>query len=164
MIMSEDFFTIKAYRTYRFHKEFPVCVFSLVRKFVLSFYFSFVFISVQAQVVRFEIRSLPQNHDPSSTIYIAGSFNSWNPQDNNYKFLKDAQGKYYLELKLNAGSYEYKITRGGWDKVETAKSGAGIQNRQLIVSSNETVLLDIEEWQDRFPSKPRVSTSGKQVC
>jgi predicted alpha/beta superfamily hydrolase len=35
--------------------------------------------------------------------------------------------------------------------------------RVLILPANATVQLDIEEWADRFPAKPKVSTASKNV-
>lgn len=120
--------------------------------------------SVIAQnTIRLEIKTLPSYHPSGAAVYAAGSFNGWNPQNEPYKFQRDEKGNYYLNLKLNAGSYEYKITRGGWDKGECKKGGSGMGNRSLKVDSDVTVELDIEEWVDRFPAKPRVSTASKNV-
>ena len=113
--------------------------------------------------VHLEIRSLPSHHPSGAAVYIAGSFNGWNPQNENYQFKRDEKGNYYFDLKLDAGSYEFKITRGGWDKVECKKSGSGIENRKMTVSGNSTISLDIEEWQDRFASQPKTSTASKNV-
>lgn len=113
--------------------------------------------------VRLEIKSLPEYHPAESDVYAAGSFNGWNPQDKNYRFVKTDKGEYYLDMKLADGKYEYKVTRGGWDKGECKKGGGFVENRVLIVPGATTVQLNIEEWADRFPSKPRVSTAGKNV-
>jgi predicted alpha/beta superfamily hydrolase len=112
---------------------------------------------------RFEIKSLPVYHAAESSIYIAGSFNGWNPQDEQYRFNRDEKGNYFFELKSDAGKYEYKITRGGWDKVECKKGGAGIENRVLAIPTDTAIELNIEEWADRFKEKPRVSTASKNV-
>jgi predicted alpha/beta superfamily hydrolase len=120
--------------------------------------------SVMAQnTIRLEIKSLPVYHPSNSDIYAAGSFNGWNPQDEKYKFQRTENGNYFINLKLGNDIYEYKITRGGWDKVECKKGGAGIENRSLKVEADATVELTIEEWADRFPAKPRVSTASKNV-
>ncbi len=94
---------------------------------------------------------------------MAGSFNAWNPQDKNFLFQRGADSSYSLLVKIPAGDYDYKITRGGWDKVECGKNGIGIQNRKLQVHGDTTVNISVEEWQDRFPPKPRVHTASKQV-
>ncbi len=113
--------------------------------------------------IHLEIKNLPANHPSGAAIYIAGSFNGWNPQNENYRFKKDEKGNYFFDIKLDAGSYEYKITRGGWDKVECKKSGEGVENRKMTITGNATIPLDIEEWQDRFAARPRTSTASKNV-
>ena len=120
--------------------------------------------SVIAQnTVRIEIKSLPESHPSGSGIYAAGSFNGWNPQQEQYKFQQDDKGNYFLNLKLDTGSYEFKITRGGWDKSECKKNGGGMDNRSLKIEGNALIEINIEEWLDRFPAKPRISTAGKNV-
>ena len=114
-------------------------------------------------ITRLEIKSLPV-HPSAENFYAAGSFNGWNPQDEQYKFKKDAAGNYFLELRLNSGQYEYKITRGGWDKVECRKGGAGIENRVMLIPTNTRLELTIEEWEDQLPAKSKVSTASKNVC
>src|SRR5436190_4067352 len=125
-----------------------------------------LFISLSSftqNTVRLEIRSLPIYHPSNADIYVTGSFNGWNPQDEKYKFQQSNSRNYFINLKLDNGIYEYKITRGGWDKVECKKGGAGIENRSLKVEADATLELNIEEWADRFPAKPKVSTASKNV-
>lgn len=116
------------------------------------------------QTTRIAIKTLPERHSSGSDIYLAGSFNGWNAADEKYKSLKDEEGNYYFNLQLAAGTYEYKVTRGGWDKVECRKGGAGIDNRILKLPSDSIVSINIEEWADRFPAMPKVSTASKNVC
>src|SRR5215203_3369097 len=116
------------------------------------------------QKIRIEIISLPASTPAGSSIFIAGSFNSWNPQHKDFQFQKYEKG-YFLELSLNAGSYEYKITRGGWDKVECSKEGKDIGNSTLKVVANENIEINIEGWKDLFASssQPKRSTANKNV-
>lgn len=121
-------------------------------------------VTVFAQhTIKLEIKSLPSNHSYKDFIYAAGSFNGWNPQDAQCKFQKDDKGNYVLNLQLNPGSYEYKITRGGWDKVECKPQGIGVANRILKVEGPATIEINVEEWQDHFPPLKRASTSSKNV-
>jgi len=116
------------------------------------------------QKIRLEINSLPANTPANSAIFIAGNFNSWNPQSKSFQFQKNEKG-YFLELSLNTGSYEYKITRGGWDKVECTKEGKDIGNRILKVDADATVEISVDGWKDLFASSalPRKSTANKNV-
>jgi predicted alpha/beta superfamily hydrolase len=116
------------------------------------------------QTIRIEIISLPINTPANSSLFIAGNFNGWNPKNKSFQFQKNEKG-YFLELSLNAGSYEYKITRGGWDKVECTKEGKDTGNRTLNVEANSSVEVSIGGWKDLFasPSQQRKSTANKNV-
>ncbi|HEX6169767.1 MAG TPA: alpha/beta hydrolase-fold protein [Chitinophagaceae bacterium] len=120
--------------------------------------------AVAQQKIRIEINSFPSNNPDNSTLFVAGNFNGWNPQNKNYQFQKNEKG-YYLELSLNAGSYEYKITRGGWDKVECTKEGKDVGNRTLNVGTDAIIEVSVEGWKDLFASssQPRKSTANKNV-
>ena len=116
------------------------------------------------QKIRIEINSLPANNPANSSLFVAGSFNGWNPQNKRFQFQKNEKG-YFLELSLNAGSYEYKITRGGWDKVECTKDGRDVGNRTLKVETEPTIEVAVEGWKDLFTSssQPKKSTANKNV-
>jgi predicted alpha/beta superfamily hydrolase len=122
-----------------------------------------VLLSYSQHSVRFVISSFPVRNLPDSNLFIAGSFNGWNPQDKNYRFQKHEKGNYFSEIKLEDGNYEFKITRGGWDKVECKKGGADIQNRFLKLTSDTTINMTVEEWADNIEKKPGVSTASKNV-
>jgi predicted alpha/beta superfamily hydrolase len=137
----------------------------MIKQVISIFTTLFFTLSVLSQQkIRIEISSLPSNNPENSSIYIAGNFNSWNPQNKNFQFQKNDKG-YFLDLSLNAGSYEYKITRGGWDKVECTKEGKDIGNRNLQVESDATIELSVDGWKDLFSSSPKArrSTANKNV-
>src|SRR5215216_2729643 len=75
--------------------------------------------------VRFEVKQLPSLHS-SDKIFIAGNFNNWNPSSTENSFSIDNNGNAYYEIHLQEGNYEYKFTRGGWNKVEVAPDGLDI--------------------------------------
>jgi len=53
-------------------------------------------------------------------IYVAGNFNNWNPADNDTKLKPFADNSRVIVFDdVDPGLYEYKFTRGSWDKVET---------------------------------------------
>jgi predicted alpha/beta superfamily hydrolase len=83
-------------------------------------------------------------------IYIAGNFNVWNPGDKNLELHPEQNGILSVTLSLPAGNYEYKFTRGNWEKVETDSSGNGIQNRLLKLESDTTIHINILGWNDDF--------------
>ena len=137
----------------------------MFRKIVASFIIVLIILPVAAQQkVRIAINSVPGNTPANSNLFIAGNFNSWNPQNTSFQFQKSDKG-YFIELSLVAGSYEYKITRGGWDKVESTKDGKDIGNRTLKVDADAAVEFTVEGWKDLFASsaQSRKSTANKNV-
>ena len=135
-----------------------------MKRSFLSIYILFLGLSGFAQhAVQLVISSLPINTVPDSGVFIAGSFNGWNPHDEHYRLQKDASGRLMLGTKLDDGSYEYKITRGSWDRVECKKGGGDIPNRSLKLGSDTIISIAVDEWSDRVEKKPRMSTASKNV-
>lgn len=120
------------------------------------------FLSQAQYKIEIKIKELPSYHNPTDPIYLAGSFNNWNPGDEKYK-LKNDEGEYKIEFRLPQGAYEFKFTRGTWEKVETTTDGKGVSNRELIVTANTEQKLSIAGWQDHFPPAPKISTASAQV-
>ncbi len=134
----------------------------MLRHIVLVSAIAFPFF-LSAQILRFELSILPEKHIPGSEIYLAGSFNGWQPQQDSFQFRADSSGLYRLEITLPPGRYEYKLTRGGWDKVECRKDGGSRANRIIELQRDTTVALQVDQWYDFTTTKPRVSTAGKNV-
>ena len=59
------------------------------------------------KAVRFEVYA-----DPGSEVYVAGSFNGWNPR---YSRMSDetGSGQFSLTTYLPSGTYEYKFVING---------------------------------------------------
>jgi len=119
---------------------------------------------VSAQhTVNFIVKDLPDYHDNNEPIYMASSFNNWNPQHENYRFGRNEMGQYVLALSLPAGQHEFKLTRGGWNNAETAKGGASLPNRMINISSDMQVEISVADWADNFETALAVSTANAQV-
>lgn len=130
-----------------------------MRNLLLLFFILVTGAVARAQyTVRIEVSSnAPVN--PGDTLYLAGSFNGWNPADPKYGFLPGSS----LVISLPGGGFEYKITRGSWDKAECNTDGSSAANRQLILNSDTVLRLQVAEWSDRVAPKPKQSTASKQV-
>ena len=107
-----------------------------------------------------KISSIPTN-PIAENIYIAGSFNNWNPKDESFKMNKESDGLFTIVLpNVPGGDYEYKFTRGGWETVETTVDGRQIANRSLKLMSDTTIKLDIDGWSQGKPRQISHSMSG----
>ncbi len=120
-------------------------------------------IAAAQSTLRIELGRLPDYHPEGADIYAAGSFNGWNPADPAFRFHKDLQGIYALEIALVPGSYEYKLTRGNWEKAECSKEGEAIPNRSISLRADTSIVIAVEEWADRFPAPVRRSTASHNV-
>src|SRR5437868_13317979 len=113
--------------------------------------------------VRFEVKELTTTHTFDS-IFIAGNFNNWNPSAKENSFSVDESGNGVYETQLTAGSYEYKFTRGDWNKVEVMADGKDIGNRDLLLTSDTTIYVSINGWKDDFsPQQIKKHTASPQV-
>ncbi len=97
-------------------------------------------------------------------IYVAGNFNGWNPKDENYKLKPFAGSRKSIVLKdMPAGTYAFKFTRGGFDKVECAADGRDISDRILEVNNDVNQEITIAGWKDDYPERPKPFTASPQV-
>ncbi len=116
-------------------KKLPLLIFLVVHGFA------------HAQVT-FVIQSLPSYTPPEDFIYIAGSFNGWNPGDINYRLSKNDQDKWWITLAAGSqgASIQYKFTRGSWETVEKGPNGEELNNRNFIFGNGDTVNVVIANW------------------
>ena len=135
-----------------------------------SIFFLFIFVCISffgsyAQLsITLRLLHVPPKHSQES-IYAAGSFNNWIPAFPAGRFSYNTDSALILNLNLPKGKYEYKITRGSWDKVETRSNGDNVPNRLLDLSSDTLIQLNVEEWKDDFASRniPRKHTASSNV-
>lgn len=97
-------------------------------------------------------------------IYVAGSFNNWNPKDEKYKLKPFGTTRKGIVIKdIPAGKYEYKFTRGSWDKAQTTAKGEDMQNLEVEVTADVSKDHNIDGWKDDFPQKEKPNTATSQV-
>jgi metallo-beta-lactamase class B len=105
--------------------------------------------SIAQFTLRIEIAKMPSDHQGDG-IFVAGNFNQWNPADSN-TFFKKENNKWVAVVKnLKPDNYEFKCTRGDWQKTEIAANGKDIVNRSVQLHSDTTIQIDIEKWKDDF--------------
>ncbi|GAB4339872.1 MAG: alpha/beta hydrolase-fold protein [Flammeovirgaceae bacterium] len=102
-------------------------------------------------------------------IYLAGNFNGWNPKDTAFILKKTSDNQYLYSLPLSIlpkemnfpFTFEYKYTKGTWDKVERNAQKEEIPNRTLTLTAkkNLTTYDTVATWQ----GKPKVSTAAPNV-
>lgn len=121
------------------------------------------FSGVNGQVkVRFELAGLPKTNGGRPVYFVAGNFNNWSPNDTSSR-LVETSGSYVLEKSLPMGNYEFKITRGQWDKVESANDGQAIANRSFVLKRDTLIRVTVLAWADAFKKEAPRSTATANV-
>ena len=108
------------------------------------------------------LRSLPSTH-VDDTVFVAGSFNNWNPGNENYKLTKTNDTISINISGLQKNIYPFKFTRGNWQRTETDASGKDIENRVIQLVSDTTIEFSIAGWKDDFAETIKQHTSSSNV-
>lgn len=130
-----------------------------MRGFIIAAASIFISKLVLAQVC-FEIESLPGKTPVKDTIFLASSINHWNTCDKSFSFTMNSKGNLSLVLKNNVDSFEYKLCRGNWSKVEVDSLGREIKNRFYTTKPGSTVKLKVSGWKDLSPKRKPTITKG----
>ncbi|MBF9140439.1 alpha/beta hydrolase [Hymenobacter properus] len=112
-----------------------------------------------------KLDQVPAATPSTDTLFVAGSFNSWNPHSKPYALRKNADGTYQVTLPPGLGAVEYKFTRGSWATVEIDDKNQGIANRKADLASTKEVHHRVLAWDDQSgeAAKPRPHTASPQV-
>lgn len=92
--------------------------------------------------------SVSQNTPPNDSIYIAGTFNNWNPKAASFRLTKDGS-IYRIVLPSGSGIAKFKFTRGSWETVEGSATGAFVPDRSFNYSHNLSLNLSVLGWEDK---------------
>lgn len=108
--------------------------------------FQAIFISAQLTL---RIVQVPVNTPTDATLYAAGDFNGWEPEDSDFAFTKNDNGSFEISLNIEPGAIKFKVTRGGWDTVEGSEQGTFRPDRELVYNGGQQVEeLIIAGWED----------------
>lgn len=100
---------------------------------------------------------LTTDEDDNRPVYIAGNFNEWKTQDDQYLMEKVGNGIYHYVFPKDFDFPEptlYKFARGDWSEVEIDKFGNKTQNRQTLQKKG-VVKEHVFKWRRNWlPFKP----------
>jgi predicted alpha/beta superfamily hydrolase len=130
---------------------------------LVMFFLSAGLVSLSQINVTWKLTDLSKKHS-TNKIFIAGSFNMWRPADTGYSSVQSGDDR-VITVSLPQGAYEYKFTRGGWEKVEVTTNGADVSNRQIRLHKDTVIEVSIGGWRDDFPvsREPVKSTASVNV-
>ena len=109
----------------------------------------------------------PANTPATATLYVAGTFNNWNPGSAAHALTRDpVTGHYSITLPASVtGTIEYKFTRGTWASGETGANNAAVANRRYPVGSSAgPVLHQVINWEDLARRRHPAHQHGHGQC
>lgn len=96
-----------------------------------------------------KLTQVPANTPVGDEIYVAGSFQNWNPGDANFILTNNGDGTYQIAINPPPGQIKYKFTRGSWASVEGNANGGYLPDREYNYTGEATTLeLQILSWED----------------
>lgn len=113
--------------------------------------------------VRLVLEVSNQSKVAQHQFYLAGNFNQWNPKDSSFRFHKETDAKFVCDLNLPTGNYQFKITKGSWGSVECHSDGSSINNHEINLLKDTTVLVKPEAFKDEVAPKAIRHTQSAQV-
>jgi two-component system NtrC family sensor kinase len=115
---------------------------------------------------QYTVRFVVSHPATKGDIYLAGTFNGWNPGDSAFKLTSmDASHGAITIRNIPRGPHAFKITRGNWAAVESDRVGFDIDDRKLEVTKDTTLNLKVEGWLDAYVDFATLTDSiGIEVC
>jgi AraC-like DNA-binding protein len=106
------------------------------------------------------IKQLPDYTPPEDSIYLVGSFNDWNPKDQNFRFHRLNDGRWQYNFLTPMPDFEFKITRGSWTTVEGGIVSEPLPNRFYTNTGKQkdTLRIIINGWEDQKKEIPYQDT------
>ncbi|GAB3867380.1 alpha/beta hydrolase-fold protein [Hymenobacter segetis] len=93
-----------------------------------------------------KLTQVPATTPTQDTLFVAGSFNNWNPHSRAYALQKQADGTYQISLPPSLGTIEYKFTRGSWPTVEVDGKNDQIANRKADLTTTREITNQVLAW------------------
>lgn len=109
--------------------------------------------------------TVPASTPAAAAVYVAGTFNDWNPADPHFRLAPAGAGVYAVALPDSVrGPVEFKFTLGSWDAGELDSAGRDIGNRTFTVPASGPATYDgtVARWRTGRPA-PRVHTATASV-
>lgn len=113
--------------------------------------------------VTFILSKIPAAKDSDIHLFVAGDFNNWDPGNATFELQKQHDGTYRLSKELPKGIYNFKVTRGSWQRAECAADGKSIDNRGFRLLHDTIIMIDVAGWQDSFKPEEKKHTASANV-
>ncbi len=85
------------------------------------------------------------------SLFFASDINNWDPYNEDFRLQFDPETRrHFIKIARSKASIYFKITRGGWDKVETDSTGNEIENRSWEFQKQDSLSIRVAGWRDQL--------------
>ncbi|HRH50216.1 MAG TPA: histidine kinase [Panacibacter sp.] len=99
----------------------------------------------QAQT-RYSLRLIVSVPAGTDKVYIAGTFNDWNPHGEGYMLQQSEPGKQQIDLQVDPGKIKFNFTAGNMESFESDGKAGNAEEREFIIRSDTVLHLTITGW------------------
>lgn len=118
---------------------------------------------LSAQRVVFSLGKLPAG--TKGPVYLAGSFNAWNPADPAWRLMPG--DSLVRQIGQPGDIIQFKCTLGSWQQVEQSAGGTDIANRTFRLYRDTTIVLQVAAFRSAdtggVPARTSTATAGVTV-
>jgi predicted alpha/beta superfamily hydrolase len=112
------------------------------------------------------LTSVPAGTPESAAVYVAGTFNGWDPAAAGSRLTRDGAGYVITLPDTVRGTLAFKFTLGSWETVETTASGGDVPNRTVTVppAGATSYTGAVAGWRHGPPApRPHTATASVSV-
>lgn len=96
-----------------------------------------------------KVTAIPLNTPANEKVYVAGTFNNWDPADPTKVLTPLPNGQYTITINPVAGPVRFKFTRGSWDSVEGDIVGGFLADHLVTYTGLPmTIEIIVLSWED----------------
>ncbi len=109
---------------------------------------------------------VPASTPAGATIYVAGTFDNWDPAAAAFRLSPQANGEYAITLPASVrGPIGFKFTLGSWETGETDSAGRDAPNRTFVVPDTGAVTYTgtVAGWRNGSPRPLPSHTASPSV-
>ncbi len=107
--------------------------------------------------------ALPPSTPDSARVYVAGTFNQWNPADPAFELNRNGDVASLTIAQMDTGDIAFKFTLGSWASGET-QGGFDAPNRIVRVAGGpQTYASSVEGWASAASDRPSTASASVSV-
>jgi tetratricopeptide (TPR) repeat protein len=124
--------------------------------------FVFLLLTVSILYAKYSVHIIVTYPGTTKQVFIAGTFNGWDPGNENYKLIQTGTGRQEIILRnIDAGKIEFKFAKGNWEAGESDGRSGGVKNRVYYITHDTVLYVSIAGWADDYTDLSQLPDSAR---